>query len=132
MMRRPGKKDAPIEGMSRRETAVWLGRALSTNEVTLRVVLDLLDVVAFQQAAIKQLTEQNRFRSAGEDGKVEKVEKVERVGRVEKVMEGQPDLETEIAQKVVEKLTRWREELTPVLHAVEDACQQCEKMISST
>ncbi|HET8846244.1 MAG TPA: hypothetical protein VFN35_32580 [Ktedonobacteraceae bacterium] len=129
MMRRPGKKDAPIEGMSRRETAVWLGRALSTNEVTLRVVLDLLDVVAFQQAAIKQLTEQNRLRSAGEDGKVEKVERGE---RGEKVMEGQPDLETEIAQKVVEKLTRWREELTPVLHAVEDACQQCEKMISST
>lgn len=123
MMRRPGKKDAPIEGMSRRETAVWLGRALSTNEVTLRVVLDLLDVVAFQQAAIKQLTEQNRLRFAGEDGKVE---------QGEKVLEGQPDLETEIAQKVVEKLTRWREELTPVLHAVEDACQQCEKMISST
>lgn len=117
MMRRQPGKDIPAENMSRRETAVWLGRALSTNEVTLRVVLDLLDVVAFQQAAIKRLTERGQLRSSDEEG--------------ERTEEDQ-DLELDVAQKVVEKLARWREELTPVLQAVEDACQQCEKMISST
>lgn len=117
VMRRQTRKDAATENMSRQETAIWLGRALSTNEVTLRVVLDLLDVVAFQQAALKQLTEQARERSL-EKGSEEMV-----VGQ---------ELEEEVAQKVVEKLARWREELTPVLQAVENACQQCEKIISSS
>ncbi len=48
MMRRQGsKKEIPKDVMSRQETVLWLGRAMSTNEVTLRVVLELLDVVAF-------------------------------------------------------------------------------------
>ena len=52
MLRRQGKKEVPQDVMSRQETAIWLGRAMSTSEVTLRVVLELLDVVAFQQAVI--------------------------------------------------------------------------------
>src|SRR5258708_28826754 len=58
MLRRQGKKEVPQDVMSRQETAIWLGRTLSTNEVTLRIVLELLDVAAFQQAIIKQLYEQ--------------------------------------------------------------------------
>src|SRR5215470_9634041 len=60
MLRRQGKKEVPQDVMSRQETAIWLGRAMSTSEVTLRVVLELLDVVAFQQAVIKQLYEQGQ------------------------------------------------------------------------
>lgn len=114
MMRRQRQKETPSEVMSRKETAVWLGRALSTNEITLRVVLELLDVIAVQQAAIKQLSEQAETLPANANGHVSP-----------ETLDGEPD----ISQKIVEKLTRWREELDPVLQAVEDACQQFEKML---
>jgi len=68
MLRRQGKKEVPQDVMNRQETAIWLGRSLSTNEVTLRVVLELLDVVAFQQAIIKQLYEQGHTVAAHDNG----------------------------------------------------------------
>ncbi len=69
MMRRQGsKKEIPKDIMSRQETVLWLGRALSTNEVTMRVVLELLDVVAFQQAVIKEFYEQSS--RAGDNGQI--------------------------------------------------------------
>lgn len=115
MMRRQPKKETLPDVMSRQETAVWLGRALSTNEITLRVVMDLLDVVAVQQAAIKQLSEQGGDRSLPGNGQVDQTT---------------PPEESDILQKVVEKLTQWREDLTPVLKAVEEACQQFEEVLN--
>lgn len=112
MLRRQGKSNVPqADVMSRQETAVWLGRALSTNEITLRVVLELLDVVAFQQAAIKRFYEQDQVGTVNPDGE-----------------DPGPEV-SEVSQKIVEKLTQLREELDPVLKTVEDACQQFEKMI---
>lgn len=117
MMRRQGKKDVPQDVMSRQETAIWLGRALSTNEVTLRVVLELLDVVAYQQAIIKQLFEQGHAGPMYDHGQAS---------------EPSLNIEPGTSQKIVEKLTQLREELDPVLKTVEDACQRFEKMIQST
>ena len=68
MLRRQGKKEVPPDVMSRQETAIWLGRAMSTSEVTLRVVLELLDVVAFQQAVIEQFYEQGYTLPAQDNG----------------------------------------------------------------
>jgi len=118
MLRRQGKKEEPKDVkdvMSRRETALWLGRAMSTNEVTLRVVLELLDVVAFQQAIIKEFYEQSH-------------------GTQDNGQTSEPSLEIEpgISQKIVEKLTQLREQLDPVLKTVEDACQQFEHIIQQT
>lgn len=115
MMRRQQKQETLPNVMSRQETAVWLGRALSTNEITLRVVLELLDVVAFQQAAIKQLSEQQAASGQQRSGD----------------HATSPD-EPDVSQRVVEKLTQWREDLNPVLQAVEDACQQFEEMLKSS
>ena len=117
MLRRQGKKEVPRDVMSRQETAIWLGRALSTNEVTLRVVLELLDVVAFQQAIIKQLYEQGHAVVAHDNGQAS---------------EPSLNIEPGTSQKIVEKLTQLREELDPVLKTVEDACQRLEKMIQPT
>lgn len=113
MMRRQGsKKEIPKEVMSRQETALWLGRAMSTNEVTLRVVLELLDVVAFQQAVIKEFYEQGgEVRDNGQ------------------APEATLEMEPGISEKIVEKLTQLREELGPVLKTVEDACEQFERTI---
>jgi len=115
MLRRQGKKEVPLDVMSRQETAIWLGRAMSTGEVTLRVVLELLDVVAFQQAIIKQLYEQGQ--AAHFDGQT---------------AEPSLNIEPGTSQKIVEKLTQLREELGPVLKAVEEACQRFENMIQPT
>lgn len=114
MMRRQGKKEEPRDVMNRQETAIWLGRSLSTNEVTLRVVLELLDVVAFQQAIIKQIYEQGHTEAAHGDGQA-----------------SGPSLNIEpgTSQKIIEKLTQLREQLDPVLKTVEDACLRLEKMI---
>jgi hypothetical protein len=117
MLRRQGKKEAPQDVMSRQESAIWLGRTLSTNEVTLRVVLELLDVVAFQQAIIKQLYEQGHIAAAHDNGQAS---------------EPSLNIEPGTSQKIVEKLTQLREELDPVLKTVEDACQRLEKMIQPT
>lgn len=114
MLRRQGKKDVPQDVMSRQETTIWLGRAMSTSEVTLRVVLELLDVVAFQQAVIKQFYEPGSTAPAHDNGQA-KASSLE--------------IEPGTSQKIVEKLTQLREELQPVLKTVEDACQRFEKMI---
>lgn len=115
MLRRQGKKEVPLDVMSRQETAIWLGRAMSTGEVTLRVVLELLDVVAFQQAIIKQLYEQGQ--AVHLDGQA---------------TEPSLNIEPGTSQKIVEKLTQLREELDPVLKTVEEACQRFENMIQPT
>ncbi|HVB72596.1 MAG TPA: hypothetical protein VNE38_03480 [Ktedonobacteraceae bacterium] len=108
MLRRQGKKEVRQDVMGRQETALWLGRAMSTNEVTLRVVLELLDVVAFQQAVIKEFYEQGQAKAPS------------------------LTIDPDTSYKLVEKLTIWRDELDPVLKTVEDACQQFEKMIQPT
>jgi hypothetical protein len=116
MLRRQGKKEAPQDVMNRQETALWLGRVMSTNEVTLRVVLELLDVVAFQQAIIKEFYEQ--AHGAPAPGQV--------IGRSS---EAALNIDPDTSHKIVEKLTKLREELDPVVKTVEDACQRLEKMI---
>jgi len=115
MLRRQSKKEVPPDLMSRQETALWLGRAMSTSEVTLRVVLELLDVVAFPQAIIKEFYEQGLAMHLD-------------------VQADEPSLNIEpgTSQKIVEKLTQLREELDPVLKTVEDACQRFENMIQPT
>jgi len=115
MLRRQSKKEVPPDVMSRQETAIWLGRAMSTSEVTLRVVLELLDVVAFQQAIIKQFYEQGQ--AVHFDGQEDEPSSI---------------IESGTSQKIVEKLTQLREELDPVLKTVEDACQRFENMIQPT
>ena len=115
MLRRQGKKEVPKDVMSRQESALWLGRAMSTNEITLRVVLELLDVVAFQQAVIKDLYEPGT--TAGVNG------------QPSQPPESGLKIEPGISEKILEKLTQLREELNPVLKTVEDACQQFETLI---
>lgn len=115
MLRRQGKKEVPPDVMSRQETALWLGRAMSTSEVTLRIILELLDVVAFQQAIIKQFYEQGQ--AVHLDGQA---------------AEPSLNIEPGTSQKIVEKLTQLREELDPVLKTVEEACQRFENMIKPT
>ncbi len=117
MLRRQGKKaepknQVPVDVMSRQDTAIWLGRAMSTNEVSLRVVLELLDVVAVQQAAIMEFHKQS-------------------IAAHNNSQASTPMLSSQQAdsERILEKLTQLRELVMPVLKVVEDACQQFEKII---
>ncbi len=112
-MKNPLKINPPGNLMSRKETAVWLGRAMSTNEVNLRVTLQLLDVIEFQQRVIQALYE----KVAPTPGN------------------GQPptgallEVDQGATKGLLDKLTEWRTELDPVLKIVDDACRKLEGML---
>jgi len=111
-MRKPPRKDPAGTIMNRQESALWLGRALSTNELTLRVTLELLDLIVFQQRAIEELYQ--RIRPAMGDGQGS--------GALAELEQGATDA-------ILRKLNGVREELRPALKAVDDACQKLEGMI---
>jgi hypothetical protein len=99
--------------MSRKETAVWLGRAMSTTEVNLRVILQLVEVIDFQQRAIQALTE--KIVPPQGDGQL-------LTGALREIDQG-------ATKGILDKLTERRGELGPILKAVDEACRQLEGML---
>jgi hypothetical protein len=108
-------KGAPPSGgqpMDRREAAVWLGRALSTDELTLKLVLQLLDVVAYQQGVIQELAKNIPVSQSN--------------GGTPEILK---ELEGGSTGRILRDLNNLRDQVKPVLKAVEDSCTQLEKMI---
>lgn len=103
------KKSQPTstgnEFMGTQQAAVWLGRSLSTHDVMIRVVEQLMDVVAVQQHMIIGLQQQ--------------------IGPLE--IEGE-DMGAQ-SLKILEGLDELRGKLAPVLKMVDDSCAVLEKMI---
>jgi hypothetical protein len=100
------------EGFSRQEIAIWLGRAMSTSEVTLRVVTQMLDLIHLQHLTLQSVHEiitQNEGISIPEE--------------LEKVLKEGTSPET------FKRLDEMRQELKPVLKMIDDACKKLEKMI---
>jgi len=100
------------EVISRQETATWLGRAMSTSEVALRIVTQLLDFMDLQQRTLQAMQEviaQNEGISIPEE-----LEQVLKDGT---------------SPEVLKQLEEVRQELKPVLKAIDDACTQLERMI---
>lgn len=103
--------------MNRKETSIWLGRAMSTSEVTLRSILQLLSVIAFQQKAIQALYDQLQSGTAG-------------FPPPSLSLQGSPaDLGDGASQNILKKLAELEEQLKPVLEIVDQACAQLEKEI---
>jgi len=98
--------------MGRQETAVWLGRALSTDELTLKLVLQLLDVVAFQQGVIEELVEKAGLQTTN--------------GNPSDAMKA---MDAGATKRILRELDDLRGQIKPVLQAVEQSCTQLEKMI---
>ena len=100
------------EGFSRQETAVWLGRAMSTSEVALRVVTQMLDLIEIQQRTLQAMQEvitQSEGISIPE-------------GLGQALKEG-------TSPETLKQLEEIRQELKPVLKAIDDACTKLERMI---
>jgi hypothetical protein len=98
--------------MGRKEAAVWLGRALSTDELTLRLVLQLLDVMAFQQGVIQDLVEKAGAQSTN--------------GHPTEAMKA---MDAGASKRILQELNDLRGQIKPVLEAVEQSCTQLEKML---
>jgi hypothetical protein len=98
--------------MNRKETSLWLGRAMSTNEVTLRTVQQMLTIIAYQQQVIQALFEktisENDARQAGPP---------------------LSELEEGSTEQVLKKIADIQEQLKPVLEAVDQACSTLENEI---
>jgi hypothetical protein len=96
--------------MGRRETAVWLGRALSSDQVVLESVVQLVHIVGVQQQVIQGLIRQQ----AGHPLDPDQAEALQQ-------SEGQA------GQDMLQRLTEIETSLQPVLKAVEQACATLEK-----
>ena len=61
MFKKSNGKPSPI--MTRKEVAVWVGRALSSSEVAMRMLLQAVDVITLQQQVIEALHEQIKLKA---------------------------------------------------------------------
>ena len=99
--------------MTRKEAALWLGRAMSTTEVNLRVTLQLMEIIDFQQRVIEALT----AKVAPTQGDGHQLS-----GALLEVDQG-------ATKGILDKLHERRAELEPVLKVVDDACHTLEGML---
>jgi hypothetical protein len=100
------------EPMTRQEAAVWLGRALSSNEVAIRLLLQLTDVISLQQQAIQALYEQSVS-----------------FGESDATREAFQQLECGLSDDLQAKLNELRKQLQPILKMVDEACRNLENML---
>jgi hypothetical protein len=112
-MFRPQKNAAPkVTAMSRQESAIWLGRALSSNQVVLQAMLQLLHVVGVQQQVLQALVRQQYGQSL-EDGQSDALQ----------------GAKGEAGKDILRRLEELEVSLQPVLQAVEQACISLQKEI---
>jgi hypothetical protein len=111
MMRRK-KTGSEKEMVDQQEFAIWLGRAMSTNEVTLRVVVQMLDMISLQQKTVQAL-----------------VDHLAENGNSSQFKEIQNEFEQAGSAEILEQLEDVRKELEPVLKVVDKACQQLKRKI---
>jgi hypothetical protein len=98
--------------MGRRELAVWLGRSMSTHEVTLRMLRQMLDVIALQQRIIEaQYQAASGMGPEGETGEV--------LAR----------MEDGLTADLLGQLAQLREQVSPILDMVDQSCLSLEQMI---
>jgi hypothetical protein len=107
------RKNIPQQdAMPRQESALWLGRALSTNEVLLRALLQTMDIVQVQQQVIQALHE--RARADAQHGDPS---------------EALEQMEQGLSAELQAKLADLREQLAPILDMVDESCRTLEGML---
>jgi hypothetical protein len=111
-MKRKRHKGKEPEGMDRQEVAVWLGRSMSTHEVMLRVVTQLVDIVTLQQQVIQGLYDKSLGYSDGGPP----VEALKR-------------LDNGLSEDLMSRLAEISDQISPILGMVDDSCQELEGML---
>ena len=98
--------------MTRKETAVWLGRALSNSEVNLQTMLKLIPIITLQQKVIAELY--NEIRESLDD-----------LPKAEIFVE----MDEGASESILAKLEEIETQLKPVAEMVSQACAQLQKEI---
>lgn len=98
--------------MTRKEVAVWIGRALSSSEVAMRMILQLSDVIILQQQVIQALYEQRAAQPQGDEAT--------------KALE---EMEQGLSKKLQGTLGEIRGQLQPILKSLDESCQTLETML---
>lgn len=98
--------------MTRKESSVWLGRAMSTGDVCLQTILKLVTIISFQQHALEAL--HNTLKESGAD-----------TSKFESLIE----MDSGASEQIFKKLAEIQTQLDPIVQAVEQACKQLEDEI---
>lgn len=106
------KSNGSGDYMNRQDAVVWLGRSMSTHEVSIRVILQLLDAIAIQQRVIQALYE----RSEDIDGGSASTEAFEQ-------------MEVGLTEDLQRRLEEVRNEINPILQMVDQSCKTLEDML---
>ena len=106
------KSNGSGEYMERQDAVVWLGRSMSTHEVSIRVILQLLDAITIQQSVIQALYDRIEGVSGG-DVSAEALEQMD-VG---------------LSDDLRLRLEEVRNEIDPILQMVDQSCKTLEKML---
>ena len=93
--------------MGTQQAAIWLGRSLSTHDVMIRVIIQLMDIITIQQHMITEIQKQ--------------------VAPIQ--LEG-IDI-AEQSEKILEELDEIRGKIDPVLKMVDNSCSVQEKLVES-
>lgn len=100
-------KSVPV---GRQEMAVWLGRALSSDEVVLQAMLQLVHIIGVQQQALQALVRQQ----TGQPLEPDQQKALEAAGGA-------------AGQDIFQRLQELETDLQPVLKAVGQACATLQK-----
>jgi hypothetical protein len=98
--------------MTRKEVAVWMGRALSSSEVAMRMILQLSDVIILQQQVIQALYEQHAAQPQSAE-----------------VTEALQEMEQGLSKKLQGTLGEISGQIQPILRSLDESCQTLEGML---
>jgi hypothetical protein len=104
--------DQDREVMVRQESALWLGRALSSSEVGIRFLLQLVDVIRLQQQVIQALYEQQTGHPISPWTE-----------------EALKEMEQGLSKKIQQEMNEIDEQLQPILGSLDESCQTLENML---
>ncbi len=110
MFKKSKVKPNPIK--TRKEVAVWVGRALSSNEVAMRMLLELADVITLQQQVIQALHE-----------------KISTNTQSPEASEALHEMEQGLSKKLLGTLSEIHDQIQPILKSIDESCKTLEGML---
>jgi len=110
MFKKSDGKASPI--MTRKEVAVWVGRALSSNEVAMRMILQLVDVITLQQQVIQALHEKMTTETQSSEAS-----------------DALHEMEQGLSKKLQGSLGEIHDQIQPILKTIDESCRNLESML---
>jgi FtsZ-binding cell division protein ZapB len=110
MFKKSNGKPSPI--MTRKEVAVWVGRALSSSEVAMRMLLQAVDVITLQQQVIEALHEKITMDTQSPEAN-----------------EAFREMEQGLSKRLQGTLGEIHDQIQPIIKSIDEACKTLEGML---